>query len=168
MNQSEGWGMYREIHQLKQIGLNISQIARRLNINRNTATKYLSMTPEEFKNYLESLDTRSRKLDKVHDEILSWIQEYPELSNSQVLDWLEERLRIKSVCEGTVRNFVMEIREKYNIPKTVYVRSYGPMDDPPMGHQIQVDFGIFKARTGFGVSCKLYFKIGRASCRERV
>lgn len=157
MNQSEGWGMYREIHQLKQIGLNTSQIARRLNINRNTAAKYLSMTTEEFKNYLGSLEFRRKKLDKVHDEILAWLREYPELSNSQVLDWLQERLKIKDVCEGTVRNYVMEIREKYNIPKSVYVRSYESMDDPPMGHQMQVDFGEFKVRRRCGSSCKLYF-----------
>ena len=157
MNTSEGWGMYREIHQLKQIGLNNSQIARRLNINRNTVAKYLSMTTAQFKNYLESLETRSKKLDRVHDEILSWIREYPELSNSQVLDWLEERLKITDVCEGTVRNFVMEVRDQYNIPKESYVRSYEAMDDPPMGHQMQVDFGEFKAKTGCGSSRKLYF-----------
>lgn len=157
MNQSEGWGMYREIHQLKQIGLNTSQIARRLNINRNTVAKYLAMTTDEFKNYLESLEIRTKKLDKVHDDILAWLQEYPELSNSQILDWLEERLKIKDVSEGTVRNYVMEIREKYNIPKSAYVRSYESMDDPPMGHQMQVDFGEFKAKRRCGSSCKLYF-----------
>lgn len=157
MNHSEGWGMYREIQQLKQIGLNKSQIARRLNINRNTVAKYLSMTTDEFKSYLESMEVRTKKLNKVHDEILSWIQEYPELSNAQVLDWLEERLKINDVCEGTVRNYVMDIREKYNIPKTAYVRSFEAMDDPPMGHQVQVDFGEFKAVRSCGSSCKLYF-----------
>lgn len=94
MNQSEGWNMYREIHQLKQIGLNISQIARRLNINRNTVSKYLSMTAEEFKIYLERLEIRTKKLDKVRDKILCWLKEYPELSNAQVLDWLQERLEM--------------------------------------------------------------------------
>jgi transposase len=157
MNQSEGWGMYREIHQLKQIGLNNSQIARRLNINRNTVAKYISMTAEEFKAYLEKLESRSKKLDKAHDEILYWIREYPELSNAQVLDWLKERLKIGDVCEGTVRNYVMEIREKYNIPKSSFIRSYEAIDDPPMGHQMQVDFGEFKVKKGSGDTCKLYF-----------
>jgi transposase len=158
MNQSEGWGMYREIHQLNQIGLNTSQIARRVGIHRNTVTKYLSMTTEDFKAFVEGMDSRTRKLDNVHDEIVSWVKEYPELSNAQVFDWLQERLKIGDVCEGTVRNFVMDIREKFNIPKTAYVRSYEAMDDPPMGHQMQVDFGEFKARSSSsGISSKLYF-----------
>lgn len=157
MNQSEGWSMYREIHQLKQIGLNKSQIARRLNINRNTVAKYMAMTAEEFNAYLEKLESRAKKLDNAHDEILCWIREYPELSNAQVLDWLKERLKIGDICEGTVRNYVMEIRERYNIPKSSFVRSYEALDDPPMGHQMQVDFGEFKVIKGSGGSCKLYF-----------
>lgn len=150
MNNCEGWGMYIEIHQLKQIGLNISQIARRMDICRGTVSKYLAMTTEEFKDHLKGLDSRQRKLDTAHDDILSWLKGYPELSNSQVLDWLQERLKIGGICEGTVRNYVMDIREKYNIPKTTYVRSYEAMDDPPMGHQMQVDFGEFKAKSNYG------------------
>jgi len=157
MDSCEGWGMYREIHQLKQIGLNKSQIARRMNISRETVTKHLAMTTEDFKKYLEGLEMRQRKLDVVHNDILSWLREYPELSNSQVLDWLQERLKIGGVCEGTVRNYVMDIREKYNIPKVTYVRSYEAMDDPPMGHQMQVDFGEFKAKSSNRNIIKLYF-----------
>jgi predicted transcriptional regulator YheO len=33
--------MYIDIYQLKQLGLNISQITRKLNISRNTVYKYL-------------------------------------------------------------------------------------------------------------------------------
>jgi len=157
MNQSEGWGMYREAHQLKEIGLNISQIARRLNICRNTVSKYLSMSTEDFKINLEGLESRARKLDKAHDDILTWIKEYPELSNSQVMDWLQERLKIGDVCEGTVRNYVMDMRAQHNIPKAVYIRSYEAMDDPPMGHQMQVDFGQFKGKDIYGNVTKLYF-----------
>ncbi len=36
--------MYIEIYQLKQLGLNVSQIARKLNISRNTVYKYLDMS----------------------------------------------------------------------------------------------------------------------------
>lgn len=51
----------------------------------------------------------------------------------------------------------MDIREKYNIPKATYIRSYEAMDDPPMGHQMQVDFGEFKAKSSNGSIIKLYF-----------
>lgn len=51
----------------------------------------------------------------------------------------------------------MEIREKYNIPKSAYIRSYEAMDDPTMGHQMQVDFGEFKATTSCKSIRKIYF-----------
>lgn len=34
MKSAERWPMYIEIYQLKQLGLNVSQIARKLNISR--------------------------------------------------------------------------------------------------------------------------------------
>ena len=99
MNNCEGWGMYREIHQLKEIGLNVSQIARRMDICRGTVSKYLAMSTDEFENYLERLQNRQRKLDVAHHDILSWLEEYPELSNSQVLDWIQERLKVRGNCK---------------------------------------------------------------------
>jgi orotate phosphoribosyltransferase-like protein len=53
MKRLERWHMYFSIHQMKQKGLKVSQIARKLNISRNTVYKYLSMNPDEFKQFVD-------------------------------------------------------------------------------------------------------------------
>ncbi|MBV1728264.1 MAG: helix-turn-helix domain-containing protein, partial [Candidatus Desulforudis sp.] len=40
MTSSERWRMYLEIQNLREIGLNVSQIARKLGVCRNTVYKY--------------------------------------------------------------------------------------------------------------------------------
>jgi len=80
--------MYIEIYQLKQLGLNISQIARKLNISRNTVYKYLDMSPEEMQAFVESVKTKRKKLDSCESQILQWLREYPDLSAARIHDWL--------------------------------------------------------------------------------
>jgi hypothetical protein len=53
----------------------------------------------------------------------------------------EEKLNVTSVTEGTVRNFVNEIREAYHIQKKIPEREFGTLPELPMGQQMQVDFG---------------------------
>jgi DNA-binding NarL/FixJ family response regulator len=44
---------YLEIKQLKKIGLNVSQIARKLKISRNTVYKYMDFNPQEINDLIE-------------------------------------------------------------------------------------------------------------------
>lgn len=62
MKRLERWHMYFTIHNLKAKGLKVSQIARKLNISRNTVYKYLSMTPKEFEQFMEEMETRQKKI----------------------------------------------------------------------------------------------------------
>jgi len=133
--------MYIEIYQLKQLGLNVSQIARKLNISRNTVYKYLNMSPEEMQAFIESVKTRRKKLDPFESQVLQWLREYPDLSAAQIHDWLKERRLDANVCESTVRHFVRHLRERHGIPKSKPMRQYEAVEDPPMGQQMQVDFG---------------------------
>ncbi len=55
------------------------------------------------------------------------------------MDWLGEKLDVSAVSEGTVTNYVNELREAYHIPKMVSERSYSTVPDLPMGQQLQVD-----------------------------
>lgn len=141
MTQEERWQMYLEIQQLKQLGLNKSQVERNLGISRTTVTKYWDLTPEEVNQLVESLNTRRKKLDAFKNEILSWLNKFPDLSAAQVLDWLQERYTDIGVCESTVRNYVRQLRKEFEIPKVRYKRQYEAIEDPPMGQQMQVDFG---------------------------
>jgi len=138
--------MYIEIYQLKQLGLNVSQIARKLSISRNTVYKYLNLSPDQMQAFVETVKTRRKKLDSVQSQVLEWLSEYPDLSAAQIHDWLKERRLDTGVCESTVRNFVRNLRERHGIPKQKPMRQYEAVEDPPMGQQMQVDFGETKTQ----------------------
>ncbi len=44
MFREERWKIYFEVHQLKQLGLKVAQIARKTGVSRETVYKYLSDT----------------------------------------------------------------------------------------------------------------------------
>ena len=116
--------LYVEIHQLKERGFNISRIANELKVSRPTVYKYLEMTFEEADNWLSVSYQKERKLDPYRDWILAWLEEHPHLSAAQIKDWLIERYPDLTVGDSTVRMYVKELREKYQIEKEVKVRQY--------------------------------------------
>lgn len=148
--------VYYRVHQLKEEGFNISQIARKAGVVRNTAKKYLRMNPEAFENWFLTLETRKKKLDPYQDQILHWLKEHPDLSAAQVYDWLEERLDFQEATEGTVRNFLNELRELHHIPKTTNERIYNSVEELPPGIQGQVDFGQDVLQTADGKTIRVY------------
>lgn len=133
--------MYLEIQQLKKLGLNKSQIARRLGISRNTVYKYINMTPEEFEDMLEHMEVRQKKLDCIKEKLITWLKQYPDISSAQIHDWIKERYPDLTVGESTVRCYVSQLRKEYSIPKIKTTRQYEAVEDTPMGQQMQVDFG---------------------------
>ncbi|MCA0991390.1 IS21 family transposase [Pseudalkalibacillus hwajinpoensis] len=149
--------VYHEIHQLKKEGFTNSAISRKLGVSRNTVIEYLGLSVDEFMAFVHSLQTREKKLDPYRDHILTWLNEHNDLSSAQIHDWLQEKLNVKHVSEGTVRNYVKEIRELYHIPKQVSTRTFGAIPELPMGKQMQADFGEMRVPSTNGDSVKLYF-----------
>ena len=133
--------IYQEIHRLKRMGFSKSQIAKKLKISRNRVIDYLEMTPDQFAEFIASLQNRAKKLDPYRDYILMWLKEHPDMTSAQVYDWLQEKFEVKSVAENTVRNYVNDLRDRYHIPKEIIGREYGTVEELPMGKQMQVDFG---------------------------
>lgn len=157
MNSSERWKMYYEVQALKKLGLNVSQIARKLAVCRNTVYAYLDATPDDVERLNQSSQTRHKKLDKYKNEITGWLKTYPDLSAAQVLDWLVDKHSLTNVCEGTARNYVRWLRKEYDIPKILYKRQYEAVEDPPLGYQAQMDFGETKLLDANGQAVKLWF-----------
>jgi transposase len=157
MKLTERWNMYSEIIRLRELGLNISQIARHLDISRNTVYQYGDLNPDEYNQVLEDMQTRQKKLDHKREKILSWLKEYPDLSGAQVFDWLKERHPEIDISESTVRNYVSYLRKEYDIPKTIHKRDHEAIEDPPQGHQMQVDFGEKKFKNAQGNLVRLWF-----------
>lgn len=141
MKDEAGWRMYTKIQELLELGLNKSQIARYLGISRPTLYEYINLSPDEFGQRIKEMRTRRKKADRYYDEILSWLLEFPDLSGSQIYDWLEEKYHELNFAESTLRKYISCLREKHNIPKNITSRVYEAIEDPPMGKQMQVDFG---------------------------
>ena len=148
--------LYIEIHQLRERRFRIAQIARRLKISRNTVYKYLDMTFEEAAEEFSHV-ARKKKLDAYQDWIVNWLREYPSLSGAQVYDWLQEHFPKIEVGESTVRRYVNEMREMYQIEKTAEPREYEAVSEQPPGKQMQVDWGQTIQKTADGKEVKLYF-----------
>ncbi|MCM3738573.1 IS21 family transposase [Bacillus cytotoxicus] len=149
--------LYLKIRQLHEKKFKVAQIAEELKISRPTVYKYLEMTFEEVKEYLVDLNRKPKKLDPYRDWIVAWLEEYPHLSAAQIKDWLLERYPDLKVGDSTVRLYISEIREIYQIEKKVIVRQYEAVSEQPMGKQIQVDWGETKQKTKAKKEVKLYF-----------
>ena len=139
--------MILKVHQLKMQGFKVAEIARKCSLSRTTVYEYLEKELHEAFEWVELLKTRKRKLDPYREHILSWLKEHPDLSASQIQDWLEERCSFKDVGDSTVRTYFRELREQYHIPKTLTYRSYEAIEELPKGKQMQVDFGEMKVQT---------------------
>lgn len=55
--------MYMEIHQLIKKGFSKTQVAKKLGISRSTVYRNLKRSPSEMTEWVESIQTRSKKLD---------------------------------------------------------------------------------------------------------
>ncbi len=153
----EKWEMYMEIKQLKEQGFKIRRIARKLGISRTTVYKYLERSPQEMAAWAAATKTRTKILDPYELLIHTWLSENPDMSSAQIYDWLMEKYDHFTVGESTVRSYVRELREKYAIPKETHQRVYEAVPDPPMGQQLQVDFGKTNQKTPQGKHIKMYF-----------
>src|SRR3954447_9240119 len=149
--------MYIEIRGLLNQKYSISAIAKKLDISRNTVYKYVRKTPDEMAEWTASTMTRRKKLDEHKELILHWLREFPDITAAQVQDWLKEKFPTYKVGESTVRNYVRGLREEYGISKEVHFRDYEAIPDPPMGKQIQVDFGFMTVKNKHGKPVKLVF-----------
>ena len=149
--------MYMEIHQLIKKGFSKTQVAKKLGISRSTVYRNLKRSPSEMTEWVESIQTRSKKLDPYKKIILSWLREHPDMSAAQVEDWLKEKYEDLEVGESTVRSYVRELRKQYHIKKESSPRIYEAIPDTPMGEQVQVDFGHTKQKAVDNTEVKLNF-----------
>ncbi|GAB2319961.1 IS21 family transposase [Alkalibacterium sp. s-m-22] len=155
MNKSK-MTLYHEIHKLNRLGFNISQIKRKVGVDRDTIRKYLSMDYEEMSEWTSALQNRQKKLGSHEEVIVDWLKEHPDLSAAQIEDWLLEEYPNLIVGSSTIRLFVKELRDRYAIPKVKQTRQYEAIPEVDMGEQIQVDWGECWQKTVEKEKIKLY------------
>ena len=150
--------MWYKCNEKKELGLTKAQIARELGLDVKTVRKYLRMSYDEFK----SSESYKRMYIKLLDE-------HPDLSSSQIHDWLRERYPdLPDVNSKTVYNFVKYVRAKYNIEKPVLStpRQYGRIEETAFGEYAQVDFGEMWMQNENKRKVKVYFFV-MVLCRSR-
>ena len=154
----KNWMTYEKIQELKRNHLNKSQVAKRLHIDYKTVSKYWNMQPDEFMECTNRAQRRKRKADIYKEYIVSCLQQYPDMSASQLYDWLKERYGNDKLPfrKRSFRNYVKSIRKEYSISKPDNTRQYEAVEELPMGKQAQVDMGEISLETPSGRRKKIY------------
>ena len=152
--------MWYKVKELKSKGLHCAQIARELGLHRHTVEKYVKMSLEEFQASEAYERDFKYKLDIFEEEVKNELIRAPYLSSRQVHDHLREHhTDFPTVSEKTVFNFVMRIRDKYQISKT-YEETFRPMEKQPEsapGVSMQADFGEYWMHMDDTRRVKVYF-----------
>ena len=152
--------MWYKVKELKSKGLHCAQIARELGLHRHTVEKYAKMSLEEFQASEAYERDFKYKLDIFEEEVKNELIRAPYLSSRQVHDHLREHhTDFPTVSEKTVFNFVMRIRDKYQISKT-YEETFRPMEKQPEsapGVSMQADFGEYWMHRDDTRRVKVYF-----------
>jgi len=154
--------MYYEIHRLhNDEGLSIRKIADLLACNRRTVKRYLSMSDQQYLDFLTAQKERARILCNYTDFVKSKLEQYPDTSCAQMHDWLKEyHPDFPGVAVKTVYNFVWWVRQRFNIPlPCISHREYGVVPEQPAGKQGQLDFGEYNMHTADGKRVKVHFLV---------
>jgi hypothetical protein len=150
--------MYYEIHRMNREDYSVSKISRELVLNRRTVISYLSMSESQYELFLTNQSERKKELQPFEEFVKASLETYQDTSASQMHDWLKEKHKgFPKVSPKTIYNFVMWVRQKYNLPKLSPAREYMIVEELPYGKQAQVDFGEYNMRDGSGKRIKVWF-----------
>jgi transposase len=150
--------MYHQIHKMDREGFSLSKISRELVIDRRTVKFYLLMNESQYEQFLSAQSAKKKELEPYEEFVKCKLEIYQETSAAQMHDWLKEHYpKFPGVTSKTVYNFVMWVRQKYNLPKISPLRDYQAVEELPYGQQAQVDFGQYNMRNGLGKRIKVWF-----------
>ena len=152
------WIMYYEVQRLQLNGLSYSAIAKTLVMNRRTVMKYSAMSEAEYETFLLKKDSRAKLLSAYESFVKDRLMAHPAASAAQVHDWLKEHHKTFPLTSPkTVYNFVMAVRQKYNIALEQTSREYFVVEELPYGLQAQADFGQYILRSADERRKKVHF-----------
>ena len=152
------WIMYHEIQRLIREGLSLAAIGKALVIDQRTVKRYSLMSEADYCSFLESKDSRDKLLTRYEPFVHDKLKAHPGVSAAQMHDWLKEyHLDFAITSPKTVYNFVMTLRQKYNIPLEEPGRQYFMVEELPYGQQGQADFGQYTLKSIEGWRKRVYF-----------
>ncbi len=142
------WIMYHEVQRLSREGLSHTAIGKALAMDRRTVTRYARMSESDYTAFLERKEIRDKLLTPYEAFIHNKLIAHPAVSAAQMHDWLKEYYPdFVHTAPKTVYNFVMTLRQKYNIPLEDVGREYFVVEELPYGQQAQADFGHYVLRS---------------------
>ena len=114
------------------------------------------MTEAEYEAFLIKKDTRTKLLDVSEAFVRDRLMAHPAASAAQMHDWLKEHHKdFPKVSPKTIYNFVIAIRQKYDIPLETASREYFVVEELPYGWQAQADFGQYVLRSN-NSTCRFF------------
>lgn len=148
------------IHKIKALydngmGLSIRQIAKELNMSRNTVSKYINLNVIQIASKLEHTE-RSKLLDEFNIYIKHQLAKAPGLSAVKLQRRLEDKFGPLNLSDRTLRRYVAKIKKNINVAQ---VRYYEPVLDRVPGAQCQVDPGELRNVMIGGVHRTIYFVV---------
>ena len=123
------------IHQLKADGLNHSQIARRLNLDRKTVRRHLSSEPDDTARVPRK--ARPSKLDRYRGHLQRRVTEHPQLCATRLL----REIRAQGYTGG-----ISILRDHLRQIRPAAVREFEIRFETAAGEQAQVDFSCCMIR----------------------
>jgi len=139
--------MYHEVQRLIRDGLSFTAIGKALVMDRRTVKRYSRMSEASYASFLESKEIRDKLLTPYESFVRDKLTAHPAVSAAQMHDWLKEYHQdFVHTAPKTVYNFVMALRQKYNIPLEEASREYFVVEQLPYGQQAQADFGHYILR----------------------
>ncbi|MBN2887322.1 MAG: IS21 family transposase [Chromatiaceae bacterium] len=148
------------IHKIKAMydegrGSSIREIARTLQISRNTVRKYLALDEASIDAKLSDRN-RHKTLDEHRAYIIHLLETFPRLSAVKVKRKLEEKVGPLKASSRSLRRYISALREEV---VQAQPRHYEPVLDHVPGVQCQVDPGELREVLIGGVATVVYFVV---------
>ena len=152
------WIMYLEIQRLIRDGLSFAAIGKFLVTDQRTIQRYARMSEAQYCTFLENKERRDKLLSPYEAFVFGKLTDHPGVSAAQMHDWLKEyHPDCPHASPKTVYNFVMCLRQKYNIPLEEPAREYFMVPELPYGQQAQADFGQYILRSAEESRKRIHF-----------
>jgi len=153
-----GKEMVNQIRDLKLHGYSMRQAARELEIDRRTVKKYWDMDEESYERCMAERGRRGRMMDAYRTQIIGWLDEHPEITASQIDDWLRAAHGLDfAPSYRSVRLYVADLREELGYHTPAKIRQMCEVIELEPGFQAQVDFGEKRMPDLYGKSVKVVF-----------
>ena len=164
-NKVKDWMMYHEVQRLLTQGESQRKVAATLGLHRHTVKKYAAMSETGFKQFLAGKESKERILNPYEVFVKDRLLAAPAASAAQVHDWLKEHhAGLPKVSPKTVYSFVLNVRQKYQIPLEEAPREFFMVEPLPYGQQAQADFGQYILQGVHQRRKKVYFFVMMLSC----